>query len=955
MAITAAEVWRDYETDGVPSSGSHKVKKNNARSWGAWVEGVVNAFTASDGRLFTSLASINVSLGYTASTMAWVIGDPVAANNGVYQKLGDSGTGSWVRRADLPFSFIIASDAGAGTANAIQATTSIPVSGSALVWMNIFEANTGAVTVSFNGETPLTIKTNSGNDVAAGGLTAGMIVLGIVSGSTFRLVSDQASSAVLAACEAAKTAAEAAAAGVNFKNVASRSALKALNTAVTTLAFLGEPAREGVFKWTTGDFSSQITADTSEGVYIKADAIASTVGAWVRQFDGRVFPEWFGALGDGTTSDQTAAAATVASAFASGDEVYWTNTYLTTASVSNFHSVRHFGPGIIKRSGLGEELIIGGGFASSTNWVVGAGWSIGSGVASVSGAGTFKTLYQNLPGPFVVGETYEITYTVTAYTSGDIRVRLAVGATAYHSTTLRTAIGTYTEQITVTQPIDRVYFATVIDGSTLSVDNLSIRKVGTQFAVAPKEGQANILYVAASGGSASNDGLSSSQPFSTLQGAFDAFKHYWPLDGKWVIKLAAGTYSAASQRSARLGPANETETDPDADNYTANGMSMRNMLTIQGPDVGYDPATNPEPDPTAIFDAAGAAAVGIQLERQLKVLAKDIKFQNYNGSSSSGGIAADGHCWLRTENVHTNACNIGLAVYNHSQIEVKGGAVEACAVGIRTLFNCKQEIGNQIAGAVGQGPFIRNCTTAGLQVQEGSTGHSDFVTYEDNAVGVDVLINSRVNLNGSNFKRNTVAVRAASANVFPSGVVWNTGTADANTENLRIVDSGSIAGQNANNWRTIERSTTTFTTAASTAVQTAFTATLDAGLYTSVPSSIYRGKAIRFRCAGTITGTAGTKSFQMRIGGTLLTGAALEADANGGFDVEGTVYLTGNATQKSTIRALAGIGTNRTKVGYTATAVNTASASDLSFTGTVVLGNSADQIVVEVAELEVQG
>ncbi|WP_164850776.1 hypothetical protein [Sinorhizobium meliloti] len=101
----------------------------------------------------------------------------------------------------------------AGTANAIQATTSLPVSGSALIWMNVFEANTASpVTVSFNGGTALTIKTNSGNDVAVGGLTTGMIVLGIVSGSTFRLVSDQASSAIIAQAEAAQAAAAASAA-----------------------------------------------------------------------------------------------------------------------------------------------------------------------------------------------------------------------------------------------------------------------------------------------------------------------------------------------------------------------------------------------------------------------------------------------------------------------------------------------------------------------------------------------------------------------------------------------------------------------------------------------------------------------------------------------------------------------------------------------------------------------
>lgn len=200
MALTMAEVARDYETDGVPSSGPHKIKKSNLRGWGAWVEGIINAFvTVNGGLIFVSKASLDASLNYAANSMAWVLGDATVANNGVYRKVGGSGSGSWTRVSDLPFSFIIASDAGAGTTNAIQATTSVPVSSSALVWMNIFEANTAApVTVSFNGGAALTIKTNSGNNIAPGGLVSGMIVLGIVQGSTFRLVSDQTSAALLA-------------------------------------------------------------------------------------------------------------------------------------------------------------------------------------------------------------------------------------------------------------------------------------------------------------------------------------------------------------------------------------------------------------------------------------------------------------------------------------------------------------------------------------------------------------------------------------------------------------------------------------------------------------------------------------------------------------------------------------------------------------------------------------
>jgi hypothetical protein len=220
-------VFRDYETDGVPASGSHKVKKSDVRQLLGEYESTINAFLSNGGLIYSNKAAMDADLAHGANSSAWVIGDATVANNGIYRKIGASGVGSWTRVADLPFSFIIASDAGAGTPNAIQATTAIPVSGSALVWMNIFETNTASpVTVSFNGGSALTIKTNSGNDVAAGGLTAGMVVMGIVSGGTFRLVSDQASAAIVAAAEAAADRAEAAAAGVTLPSAVASTYLR---------------------------------------------------------------------------------------------------------------------------------------------------------------------------------------------------------------------------------------------------------------------------------------------------------------------------------------------------------------------------------------------------------------------------------------------------------------------------------------------------------------------------------------------------------------------------------------------------------------------------------------------------------------------------------------------------------------------------------------------------------
>lgn len=203
------EVWRDFTTDGIPSSGFHKPKKADIRQWATWVEQIISAFTSSGGLIYASKSALDADLAKPANTMAWVVGDATAANNGIYRKTDGPGSGSWARVADLPYSFIPASDVGDGTPNAIQASSSLPISNSALVLLNVYEANAGSpVTVSFNGGTALTIKSNSGNDIAPGGLTAGMTALGRVSGSTFRLVSDQASASILAGAEAAADRAE---------------------------------------------------------------------------------------------------------------------------------------------------------------------------------------------------------------------------------------------------------------------------------------------------------------------------------------------------------------------------------------------------------------------------------------------------------------------------------------------------------------------------------------------------------------------------------------------------------------------------------------------------------------------------------------------------------------------------------------------------------------------------
>lgn len=213
MVDLARQNWRDYAVDGVAASGKYKPNKAKIRQWGTWVESVITAFTSNGGLVYATRALLYADLLHGANTSAWVVSDSTGAYNGIYQKSGASGAGAWSRVADLPYSFISCTDAGAGTANAIVATSSIPApttAGMALFVSNVYEANTGAVTYSLNGAAAKPVITNSGNALSSGYLTAGMHVLFFDDGTNYRLLTDVASAAIQAAAEAAQAAAEAA-------------------------------------------------------------------------------------------------------------------------------------------------------------------------------------------------------------------------------------------------------------------------------------------------------------------------------------------------------------------------------------------------------------------------------------------------------------------------------------------------------------------------------------------------------------------------------------------------------------------------------------------------------------------------------------------------------------------------------------------------------------------------
>lgn len=165
-----------------------------------------------DGPIATAVAGVqsgmivaatleDLDLAHPAKTGAWVMGSA----GGIYRKLGASGTGSWERIGDLPSGIVRAVDAGLGSASAIRVTTLGGVSEGAFVCFVAYRANDGGpVTVSIDDGPALGLIGLVGAPVTtAGAIPAGMPVLARVEATSLRLLSDQASAAILAAAEAA--------------------------------------------------------------------------------------------------------------------------------------------------------------------------------------------------------------------------------------------------------------------------------------------------------------------------------------------------------------------------------------------------------------------------------------------------------------------------------------------------------------------------------------------------------------------------------------------------------------------------------------------------------------------------------------------------------------------------------------------------------------------------------
>lgn len=365
MALLTPEyVYRLYDTAGVPESGKHDPKKGEiiqllnqlfGTSRGGWV-------------VTRTLSELNGVTPESETDGGVVL---TGAGAGYY----DRDAGAWIFGRGFPDTFARVDLDGSGTVQTGIVNAGVNPATTEVFFAKVETPNTGALTLSIGGEPARPVINLAGNPLSPGEWT-GMVMFYLTDDEEYQLLIDAGAAGSAAASAAAAAGAfrdfdkrylgakAADPATDNFGDpletgalyyntvdgkfrvwtgsawqdqstalsdgevtepkladslalmlsnvVASRTALKALSTSRWNVAYLAESGREGTFKWQLGNYSAQVTADTAEGIYVKANAIAATVGAWVRTSSQTVSIKWFGAVGDGVADDTAAIRAAMA-------------------------------------------------------------------------------------------------------------------------------------------------------------------------------------------------------------------------------------------------------------------------------------------------------------------------------------------------------------------------------------------------------------------------------------------------------------------------------------------------------------------------------------------------------------------------------------------------------------------------------------------------------------------
>lgn len=217
---------------------------------------------------------------------------------------------------------------------------------------------------------------------------------------------------------------------------------------------------------TTDGGTAVLTAGTGE-----ITATAGTVSGWLR-INGEKVYNFSEVVSASTSSLPSYASWPDATIVATSLWDFWTgiNTEFVTWDYADF--LAHVSGASVLTDGLGDNLVVNGGFDADSDWTKGAGWTIGSGIAAFNG-GAFSAMRQDCG--ILTGKVYEYSFDYDV-SSGDITAQLGDGPLDYV-----TGQGTYSAIQTAigggSFPSYVSFFSSA--ASVCSIDNISVREVLT--------------------------------------------------------------------------------------------------------------------------------------------------------------------------------------------------------------------------------------------------------------------------------------------------------------------------------------------------------------------------------------------------------------------------------------------------------------------------------------------
>lgn len=535
----------------------------------------------------------------------------------------------------------------------------------------------------------------------------------------------------------------------------------------------------------------------------------------------------YGAVGDGTTSDQTALAAAIAAVLSSGATLYWpAGTYVTTATLANFHSVRHRGPGALLR---------------------------GTDTFTIEPANTTQA------NAVYVGPTGSNTNDGLTATTAFLTIQTALNALVLWKPlrfgwTVWLAAGTYAEACSLPS------------GVAFSDQYLTIR------GPVPAKGTASGATTNAAG-------------YGT---------------GTTVVTLASagtGTVLAGDTITFAGDPAYYTISVGDADVSNGGTLTFYPGLQVAIPasTTAITVQTTARYTPTAIIDYPGSGSVGLDINQHNKVKVQDIKFTNWMGTAVTG-VNADSGCVLWTVNVHASYCRQGI-VGNDCQILVQGGLLHGVdwisgafpagggSVGVVAYGGTLATIGYTATTEL-TGTIIENFAQAGYEGKARTHVVSSWVTYRSNEVAVWLYTDSRFDDRHNIYRKNELCYLLQRGFVSRDSVL---GLSDYNFGETYNQTPGTLGEGNFEIQNTFQYSTeeifmhpnaiggldvckqhqTTLQTGTIVATLTRLLCTVYAG--TLFAGTGTNGKYYEVFLCGDASGSAGTKTVTLRLGGTVLT------------------------------------------------------------------------------------